>query len=190
MKTRERDDDDSPRARSRARESTRATRRDVPEDALAHLNGGEYIDASLRWRRADDVRLVLARHAKSDRSDPNAEDWARGLRPRGRRRAKRLAMRLTDRWNAFEPDVVITSDAVRCSETLACMGGRGAFEGSGRRARAGRLRAVAHGDEGVVDAEACVETIGRRVVRHANENGRGVCCVWDTIWDLKSRRGI
>lgn len=163
---------------ARARESTRATRRDVPEDALAYLNGGEYIDASLRWRRADDVRLVLARHAKSDWSDPNAEDWARGLRPRGRRRAKRLAMRLTDRWNAFEPDVVITSDAVRCSETLACMGeAREAF-GNAPVARARDVYDDAHGAEGVVDAEACVETIGRRVVRHANENGaRCVLCL-------------
>ena len=107
---------------ARARESTRATRRDLPEDARARPDGGDNIDASLRWRRADDVRLVLARHAKSDRSDPMAEDWARGLRPRGRRRAKRLAKRLTDRFIAFEPDVVITSDAVRCVETLACMG--------------------------------------------------------------------
>ena len=86
-------------------------------------------------------------------------------------------MRLTDRWNAFEPDVVITSDAVRCSETLACMGE--AREAFGAPVAARRdVYDDAHGDEGVVDAEACVETIGRRVVRHANENGaRCVLCL-------------
>ena len=162
---------------ARARESTRATRRDLPEDARARPDGGDNIDASLRWRRADDVRLVLARHAKSDRSDPMAEDWARGLRPRGRRRAKRLAKRLTDRFIAFEPDVVITSDAVRCVETLACMGEARAAFGRAPVARARDVYDDAHGAEGVVDAERCVETIGRRVVRHAHANENGARCV-------------
>ena len=163
---------------ARARESTRATRRGLPEDARARPDGGENIDASLRWRRADDVRLVLARHAKSDRSDPMAEDWGRGLRRRGRRRAKRLAKRLTDRWIAFEPDVVITSDAVRCVETLACMGEAHAAFGRAPVARARDVYDDAHGAEGVVDAERCVETIGRRVVRHATEHGaRWVLCL-------------
>ncbi|MEM7519546.1 MAG: histidine phosphatase family protein, partial [Pseudomonadota bacterium] len=61
-------------------------------------------------------RLILMRHAKSDWSAAAARDHDRPLNPRGRSAAQALGGWL--RANAFLPDQVQSSTAVRTRETL------------------------------------------------------------------------
>ncbi len=59
--------------------------------------------------------LLLLRHAKSSRNDPDMADFDRPLAKRGRRDAPRIG-----RWMreaGLEPDLVLCSDAARTRET-------------------------------------------------------------------------
>ena len=60
-------------------------------------------------------RLCLLRHAKSDRSDPAAADFDRGLSPRGREAAPAIGRYL--RRQKLVPDFVLCSSARRARET-------------------------------------------------------------------------
>ncbi len=59
--------------------------------------------------------LVLVRHAKSDWGDPGLDDHERPLNARGMRDAPALAARLAA--SGFEPDVLLTSTALRARTT-------------------------------------------------------------------------
>ena len=56
-------------------------------------------------------RLIVVRHAKSDWSLPDQDDWDRPLNPRGQRDAPEMARRLRKR--RVRPDLILTSPAVR-----------------------------------------------------------------------------
>ncbi|EAR52460.1 phosphoglycerate mutase family protein, partial [Oceanicola granulosus HTCC2516] len=58
--------------------------------------------------------LLLIRHAKSDWDDPDADDHARVLNPRGRRSARAIGRWLAERG---APGEVLCSDAARTLET-------------------------------------------------------------------------
>ena len=60
-------------------------------------------------------RLCLLRHAKSDRSDPAAVDFERGLNPRGRQAAPAMGRYL--RRQKLVPDLVLCSAAKRARQT-------------------------------------------------------------------------
>jgi phosphohistidine phosphatase len=60
-------------------------------------------------------RLCLLRHAKSDRSDPGAADFDRGLTNRGRQAAPAMGRYL--RRQKLVPDIVLCSAARRARET-------------------------------------------------------------------------
>jgi phosphohistidine phosphatase len=60
-------------------------------------------------------RLSLLRHAKSDRSDPAAADFDRGLTNRGRQAAPAMGRYL--RRQKLVPDIVLCSAARRARET-------------------------------------------------------------------------
>ena len=60
-------------------------------------------------------RLMLLRHAKSDRSNPGARDRDRVLNPRGREAAPRIGAYMAT--HALLPDLVICSPAARARET-------------------------------------------------------------------------
>lgn len=60
-------------------------------------------------------RLLILRHAKSSWNDASLDDWERPLNDRGRRDAPRVGEWLRD--HARQPDVIITSDAVRARTT-------------------------------------------------------------------------
>jgi phosphohistidine phosphatase len=60
-------------------------------------------------------RLSLLRHAKSDRSDPAAADFDRGLTGRGRQAAPAMGRYL--RRQKLVPDIVLCSAARRARET-------------------------------------------------------------------------
>jgi phosphohistidine phosphatase len=60
-------------------------------------------------------RLCLLRHAKSDRSDPAAPDFERGLNARGREAAPAMGRYL--RRQRLLPDMVLCSAARRARET-------------------------------------------------------------------------
>ena len=64
-------------------------------------------------------RLILIRHAKSDWTDPFADDHARVLNKRGRASAKAIGdwMQAKD----YAPDIVLCSDATRTRETADIM---------------------------------------------------------------------
>ncbi len=59
--------------------------------------------------------LVLLRHAKSSWDDDRLDDHDRPLAPRGHRDAPRMGKRLARR--GFDPDLLLTSSAVRARET-------------------------------------------------------------------------
>jgi phosphohistidine phosphatase len=65
-------------------------------------------------------RLCLLRHAKSDRSDPAAADFDRGLNPRGRAAAPAIGRYL--RRQKLIPDTVLCSAARRARETWELAG--------------------------------------------------------------------
>jgi phosphohistidine phosphatase len=60
-------------------------------------------------------RLMLLRHAKSDRSNPGARDQDRVLNARGREAAPRIGAYMAT--HALVPDLVLSSPAVRARET-------------------------------------------------------------------------
>jgi phosphohistidine phosphatase len=64
-------------------------------------------------------RLILVRHAKSDWSLPDQDDWDRPLNPRGQRDAPEMARRLKSR--RVKPDRILTSPAVRALATATIM---------------------------------------------------------------------
>jgi phosphohistidine phosphatase len=64
-------------------------------------------------------RLILVRHAKSDWSLPDQEDWDRPLNARGQRDAPEMARRL--RGRRLRPDLILTSPAVRALATATIM---------------------------------------------------------------------
>lgn len=66
------------------------------------------------------LRLIVMRHAKSDWDSNAPTDHARPLNRRGRRDAPRVAQCLKDR--NWIPDLVLSSDAQRTSETWERMG--------------------------------------------------------------------
>src|ERR1043166_3833663 len=60
-------------------------------------------------------RLMLLRHAKSDRSKPGERDRDRTVAPRGRAAAPRIGAYMAG--HGLRPDLVICSTAVRTRET-------------------------------------------------------------------------
>jgi phosphohistidine phosphatase len=60
-------------------------------------------------------RLMLLRHAKSDRSKPGERDRDRTVAPRGREAAQRIGAYMAG--HGLRPDLVICSTAVRTRET-------------------------------------------------------------------------
>jgi phosphohistidine phosphatase len=60
-------------------------------------------------------RLYLLRHAKSDRSDPQAADFERPLNGRGRRAAAAIGHYL--RRHKLSPDFILCSAAIRARQT-------------------------------------------------------------------------
>jgi phosphohistidine phosphatase len=60
-------------------------------------------------------RLMLLRHAKSDRSKPGGRDRDRTVAPRGREAAQRIGAYMAG--HGLRPDLVICSTAVRTRET-------------------------------------------------------------------------
>ncbi len=74
----------------------------------------------LRYHSNNMKELLLLRHAKSDRSAPEATDFGRGLNGRGRRAAKRMGRYLVA--SGLAPDLVLCSQARRARETLEHLG--------------------------------------------------------------------
>jgi len=64
-------------------------------------------------------RLTLVRHAKSDWSLPDQQDWDRVLNKRGQRDAPEMARRL--RARKLKPEAILTSPAVRAVTTATIM---------------------------------------------------------------------
>jgi len=64
-------------------------------------------------------RLTLVRHAKSDWSLPDQQDWDRVLNKRGQRDAPEMARRLRSR--KARPTSILTSPAVRALSTATIM---------------------------------------------------------------------
>jgi Phosphohistidine phosphatase SixA len=64
-------------------------------------------------------RLTLVRHAKSDWSLPDQQDWDRVLNKRGQQDAPEMARRLRSR--KLKPDLILSSPAVRALTTASIM---------------------------------------------------------------------
>lgn len=62
------------------------------------------------------LKLILMRHAKSSPSDPESDDFERGLSPRGIASAPRMGVALAKRGTL--PDRVLCSPAKRARDTL------------------------------------------------------------------------
>ena len=73
-------------------------------------------------------RLLVLRHAKSDRSDPQLADHERPLAPRGEADAPRMGAALAA-LGAI-PDVIITSTAVRARDTARLVATAMGYEGA------------------------------------------------------------
>ena len=63
--------------------------------------------------------LLILRHAKSDRDDDAADDFARPLSARGRRDAPRMGRWL--RAHGLRPDLVLSSPALRTRQTTVAV---------------------------------------------------------------------
>ncbi|MBX3456618.1 histidine phosphatase family protein [Ferrovibrio sp.] len=61
------------------------------------------------------LRLWLLRHAKSAWNDPDLDDFARPLAPRGKKACRRLGRHLAER--GIRPDLVLCSPAARTRQT-------------------------------------------------------------------------
>ena len=70
-------------------------------------------------------RLMLLRHAKSDRSNPGARDHDRVLNARGREAAPRIGAYMAS--HGLTPDLVICSTATRARETWQLVAEAAAF---------------------------------------------------------------
>lgn len=66
--------------------------------------------------------LYLVRHAKSSWDNPDLDDFDRPLNDRGLRDAPRMGERLTQR--DINPDIIISSEAVRALETAKALAQR------------------------------------------------------------------
>lgn len=64
-------------------------------------------------------RLIVMRHAKSDWNSAAEDDHSRPLNKRGRKDAPRIAAKLCEL--GWQPDVILSSDAMRTQETLERM---------------------------------------------------------------------
>lgn len=62
------------------------------------------------------LRLWLLRHAKSAWDDPELDDFARPLSPRGRKACRRIGRHMAER--GIRPDLVLCSPATRTRQTL------------------------------------------------------------------------
>ena len=92
-----------------------------------------------------DLRLILMRHGKSSWADANASDRSRGLAPRGVAKSANCARELVKR--GWLPNLILTSDAARCLETLEAMcDAEGALRGVNIRI-VPEFYDVTHGDE-------------------------------------------
>jgi phosphohistidine phosphatase len=78
-------------------------------------------EALAEKRKKRSSRLILMRHAKSDRSDPAARDFDRPLTKRGRCAVAPMAKWL--RKKDFVPDLILSSPAVRARETALLLAG-------------------------------------------------------------------
>ena len=70
----------------------------------------------------DKHRLMLMRHAKSDRSDATQQDFDRPLNARGRKTAPRMGKWL--KKSGFAPEALISSPARRARETAQLVAGK------------------------------------------------------------------
>ena len=70
----------------------------------------------------DKHRLMLMRHAKSDRSDASQQDFDRPLNARGRKTAPRMGKWL--KKNRLAPEILISSPARRARETALLVAGK------------------------------------------------------------------
>ena len=70
----------------------------------------------------DKHRLMVMRHAKSDRSDPSQQDFDRPLNARGRKTAPRMGKWL--KKNKLVPATLISSHARRARETALLVAGK------------------------------------------------------------------
>lgn len=61
------------------------------------------------------LRLWLLRHAKSAWDDPDLDDFARPLSPRGKKACRALARHMAER--SLQPDLVLCSPATRTRQT-------------------------------------------------------------------------
>jgi len=84
--------------------------------------------------------LLLLRHAKSSWKDPDLPDFNRPLNGRGRRAAKTIGRYIKE--NDLEPELVLSSPAVRARETIDIA------------LRAARLRVEVRYDERIYEADA------------------------------------
>jgi len=68
------------------------------------------------------LRLWLLRHAKSAWDDPDLDDFARPLAPRGKKACRRLGRHMAER--GIRPDLVLCSPAMRTRQTWERVGKR------------------------------------------------------------------
>ncbi len=69
--------------------------------------------------------LILVRHAKSSWKDPTLRDHERPLNKRGKRDAPEMGERLARR--GYEPDLMVSSSAVRALKTARTIAGKLAY---------------------------------------------------------------
>ena len=124
------------------------------------------------WRFADDKRLILLRHGKSDWSVEGVLDRQRQLKARGRARAESAGVAL--RTRGWIPELIVTSDATRALETVkaAC---KGMALDRPRVLEIRELYEVTHGDD--VSGAASLQAIGAAVLNSVIPTDETVMCV-------------
>jgi phosphohistidine phosphatase len=78
------------------------------------------LDCHAREIDAAAMRLMLLRHAKSEKAEPGQQDRARHLNARGRGDAARMGTYMAQ--HGLVPDRVLVSPALRTRETWECVG--------------------------------------------------------------------
>ena len=78
------------------------------------------LDCHAREIDAAAMRLMLLRHAKSERAEPGQQDRARRLSARGRGDAARMGTYMAQ--HGLVPGCVLVSPALRTRETWECVG--------------------------------------------------------------------